>query len=113
MDARQFGPDESSARNKQNILIAESCQHLKDVGALKPYKNYHDAGMKLLGYHVRNSSQTAQAPSTRVSFTAMHNLTHQHARHGLTYTPPTELHEQSLIGRCTLSWCHISTIMNA
>ena len=85
MDARPFGPDESNARNKQNILIAESCQHLKDVGALKPYKNYHDAGMKLLGYHVRNCSHTAQVPSTRVSFATMCNVPHQHALHGLTY----------------------------
>lgn len=54
MDARGFGPDETLARNKQNVLIAESCQHLKDTASLRPYQNYHDAAMKLLGYHVRN-----------------------------------------------------------
>jgi hypothetical protein len=56
MSTANFGPDESMARNKQNVLIAESCQHLKDTASLRPYQNYADAAMKLLGYHVRNCS---------------------------------------------------------
>jgi hypothetical protein len=65
MSTASFGPDESMARNKQNVLIAESCQHLKDTASLRPYQSYADAAMKLLGYHVRYCSLGAYVRITR------------------------------------------------
>jgi arginyl-tRNA--protein-N-Asp/Glu arginylyltransferase len=45
--------EEVEAKNAQNVYIAEACAYIREEKHLKPYKDYTEAGMKLLGYHVR------------------------------------------------------------
>lgn len=101
MDSRGFGPDEHNARNQQNVLIAESCQNLKDSDALKPYKNYRDAGMKLLGYHVRIHSHASCSQVTSVpAFSPSNDAQHSPAACNSSYNVHTNLDTSA-----SLCWC--------